>query len=146
MKNLIVCRNELSLLPDSSRVIIRPFIPGDPRIVASVLERALALSEEKVTAELGVLRADFNSRHFDIENLLLHHYRKIQSAIVSGRPISHNRQLLIGAMFSGEYALESAALFNPSIVPASRSIRRASGLPALRHEPARHGRGSHLLH
>jgi predicted GH43/DUF377 family glycosyl hydrolase len=27
------------------------------------------------------------------------------------------RQLLIGALFSGEYALESAALFNPSMVP-----------------------------
>ena len=33
------------------------------------------------------------------------------------RPLSPARELLIGALFSGEYALESSALFNPSIVP-----------------------------
>jgi predicted GH43/DUF377 family glycosyl hydrolase len=32
-------------------------------------------------------------------------------------PLSENRRLLIGAYFTQEYALESAALFNPSIVP-----------------------------
>ena len=117
MKHLIVCRNDLALLPDSSRVIIRPFIPGNPRIVESVLKRALALSETKVTTELHALQADFKNRHFDIESLLLHHYRKVQAQIVTEHPLSHNRQLLIGALFSGEYALESAALFNPSIVP-----------------------------
>ena len=104
-------------MPDSSRVIIRPFIPGNPEIVAGILKRALALSEAEVITELAAIRADFDTRHFDIEDLLLHHYRKVLSQIVAGHPLSHNRQLLIGALFSGEYALESAALFNPSIVP-----------------------------
>ena len=36
------------------------------------------------------------------------------------------RRMLIGALFSGEYALESAALFNPSIVPHPDQ----EGLPA----------------
>lgn len=117
MKHLIVCRNDLSLLPDNSRVIIRPFIPGNPQIVAGIVERALALTEEEVATELEALRADFNTRHFDIETLLLHHYQKIGPAIAVGTPLSQNRKLLIGALFSGEYALESAALFNPSIVP-----------------------------
>ena len=31
--------------------------------------------------------------------------------------LSDSRRLLIGAYFTGEYAVESAALFNPSIVP-----------------------------
>jgi predicted GH43/DUF377 family glycosyl hydrolase len=117
MKHLIVCRNDLSLVPDSSRVIIRPFIPGNPEIVAGILKRALALSDTEVISELAAIRADFDTRHFDIEDLLLTHYRKVLSHIVTGHPLSHNRQLLIGALFSGEYALESAALFNPSIVP-----------------------------
>jgi predicted GH43/DUF377 family glycosyl hydrolase len=37
--------------------------------------------------------------------------------IFTQSPVSRVRKLLIGALFSGEYALESAALFNPSIVP-----------------------------
>lgn len=117
MTHLIVCRNDLSLLPDSSRVIIRPFIPGNPRNVAAILNRVLELSESEVATELEILREDFHSRHFDIEGLLFNHYQKVQSQITTGRLLSHNHQLLIGALFSGEYALESAALFNPSIVP-----------------------------
>jgi predicted GH43/DUF377 family glycosyl hydrolase len=41
----------------------------------------------------------------------------VRPRITSSAPLSRVRQLLIGALFSGEYALESAALFNPSIVP-----------------------------
>ncbi len=37
--------------------------------------------------------------------------------------ISEQRRLLIGSYFLAEYSLESAALFNPSIVPAPRSNR-----------------------
>ena len=37
--------------------------------------------------------------------------------IDTAQPLSEARRLFIGALFSGEYALESAALFNPSIVP-----------------------------
>jgi hypothetical protein len=41
----------------------------------------------------------------------------VKAHVFSSRPLSEARQLYIGALFSGEYALESAALFNPSIVP-----------------------------
>ncbi len=61
--------------------------------------------------------AEFDNRHFEIEKVLLHHFHKVQHQVFTERPLSQERQLLIGAMFSGEYALESAALFNPSIVP-----------------------------
>jgi hypothetical protein len=50
----------------------------------------------------------------------------VQHHVFTQRPISLERQLLIGALFSGEYALESAALFNPSIVPHPDQ----SGVPA----------------
>ena len=69
--------------------------------------------------------AEFDDRHFDIESVLLHHYQKVKPHVFTERPLSRERQLLIGAMFSGEYALESAALFNPSIVPHPDQ----SGLP-----------------
>jgi predicted GH43/DUF377 family glycosyl hydrolase len=117
MNPLILCRHDLSLVPESSRVIIRPFIPSEIHRVTTIIGRALALTENEATCELVTLRAEFDTRHFDIDSLLLHHYQKVLPHIFTERPLSHDRQLLIGALFSGEYALESAALFNPSIVP-----------------------------
>ncbi len=117
MSSIRIRRHDVSFLPESARVIIRPFIPGSSRNVASILARALALSEEDAAAQLSSLHADFASRHFDIESLLLAHYEKVRPHISLKHPLPRVRQLLIGALFSGEYALESAALFNPSIVP-----------------------------
>jgi predicted GH43/DUF377 family glycosyl hydrolase len=109
-------RHELRLLPESARVIIRPFVPSGAQRIATIIGRALALTEEEAVRELQSVHREFDSRHFDIEALLLSHYAKVQSHIFTQRPLSRARQLLIGALFSGEYALESAALFNPSIV------------------------------
>ena len=113
----ILCRHNLCLTPKSSRVIIRPFIPADAQRITAIIGRALALTEDEVKAELKSVLAEFHDRHFEIENLLLRHYQKIRHHVFTDRPVSHDRQLLLGALFSGEYALESAALFNPSIVP-----------------------------
>lgn len=105
------------LLPDSARVIIRPFIPANTDRVVAILGRVLELTEEEVILELGTVHREFEARHYDIEALLMTHYALIKPQIFTQRPLSRSRELLIGAVFSGEYALESAALFNPSIVP-----------------------------
>jgi predicted GH43/DUF377 family glycosyl hydrolase len=112
-------------MPESSRVIIRPFIPAEIHRITTIIGRALVLTEDEVQRELDRIRLEFDSRHFDIEALLMHHYHKILPHVFTERQLSSNRQLLIGALFSGEYALESAALFNPSIVPHPDQ----SGLP-----------------
>lgn len=113
----ILCRHDLLLLPESSRVIIRPFIPAEDRRVTTIIGRALSLTDAEVVEELARMRGEFDNRHFEIENVLLRNYQRIQGHIFTERPMSRERKLLIGALFSGEYALESAALFNPSIVP-----------------------------
>ena len=117
MKPLELHRYDLKLEPDSQRVIIRPFIQSEPNRVTTIIGRALALTEEEVTVELESLKVEFKTRHFDINSVLMLHYNKVFPHIFTQRPITKNRKLLIGALFSGEYALESAALFNPSIVP-----------------------------
>ncbi len=117
MSKISIKRYEIMLMPDSSRVVIRPFIPSNPDRVTAILGRALALTEEEVETELAAVHKDFESRHYDIEALLLEQYAKVHPLIFTQRPLSLPRELLIGAMFSGEYSLESAALFNPSIVP-----------------------------
>ncbi len=117
MTAIRVRRHEVTLLPESARVIIRPFTPGSAPLVAAIMGRALALTEQEVEQELQIVEAEFRSRHFDIEAPLLAHFRKVRRRVAAPRNLSRARQLLIGALFSGEYALESAALFNPSIVP-----------------------------
>jgi len=117
MSQITIRRHEALLLPECNRVLIRPFVPVDPQRVTAILGRALALSEEEVGAILHDVHHEFESRHYDIEAVLSDHYAKVHPYVFTQRPISRARQLLIGAFFSGEYALESAALFNPSIVP-----------------------------
>lgn len=118
-------RHDLLLLPDSTRVIIRPFIPASPGSIAAIIGRALALTEAEVEAELATLRGAFAERHRDLDGRLLAHFDQVQPHVFTHRPLSPARKLLIGALFSGEYAVEAAALFNPSIVPHPDQ----SGLP-----------------
>lgn len=106
-----------TFLPDSARVILRPFIPSNSHQVTNMIGRVLALTEEEAARELDVVRGDFLSRHLDLESRLLQQFQAVGSKVFTQRELSRTRQLLIGSLFSGEYALESAALFNPSIVP-----------------------------
>lgn len=117
MTSVRVRRHEVTFRPESARVIIRPFIPGSVQCIHNILQRALAMSEEDVAAQLAMMRAEFASRHFDIDALLLSHFEKVRPRLPAKHPLSRDRQLIVGALFSGEYALESAALFNPSMVP-----------------------------
>lgn len=110
-------RHQIVLQPESARVIIRPFIPSSSRRLSTIIGRALALTEQEVEAELAAVHADFDGRHLNIEPVLFSHFLKVQHEVFTQRPLSRSRQLLIGALFSGEYSLEAAALFNPSIVP-----------------------------
>src|SRR5438132_10036274 len=105
------------LWPDNKRVVVRPFIPIDPTRVEHVIARALTLSEPETDKQLSLVRADFSERHIDLDKSWLRHFEKVRAQIPDGETISEPRRLFIGALFSGEYALESAALFNPSIVP-----------------------------
>ncbi len=101
--------------PDNKRVLVRPFISSDPVCVAHIIERALSLKECDVENQLIRLREDFSTRHMDLETCWRRHFSMVHSHL-GDQEISLQRQLYIGALFSGEYALESAALFNPSVV------------------------------
>ncbi|HJV22466.1 MAG TPA: glycoside hydrolase family 130 protein [Holophagaceae bacterium] len=110
-------RHDLMLLPESDRVIIRPFMPSSPARMATIIGRALALTEAEVQRELEGMHGEFENRHRDLDGRLMAHYDQVQPHVFTQRPLSSARKLLIGALFSGEYAVEAAALFNPSIVP-----------------------------
>lgn len=109
--------HNVSFVPQVERVIIHPFIPSSTHRVTTIIGRALALSEDEAVSQLDAVFEEFKARHLQLEASLLANYQKVAPHIFTQRPLSRVRQLLIGALFSGEYALESAALFNPSIVP-----------------------------
>ena len=115
------------LWPDNKRVVVRPFISLDSTRVQDIIARALALSEPETEKQLLLVRADFDERHIDLDKSWLRHFEKVRAQIPAGERISEPRRLFIGALFSGEYALESAALFNPSIVPHPDQTRLGQG-------------------
>ena len=117
MTAITVRTHDLMLVPESARVLIRPFIPANAQRITAIIGRALALTEEDAARDLEAMLREFDARHFDLEQPLLANFRRVAPALFTDRKLTRNRQLLIGALFSGEYALESAALFNPSMVP-----------------------------
>jgi predicted GH43/DUF377 family glycosyl hydrolase len=117
MKPIRLCRHEVSLAPESARVILRPFLPATPHQITTVIGRALAVPEEEVRAQLSDVLREFLGRHLNLESILRAHYDRVRPHVFTHQPLSPDRELLIGALFSNEYAIESAAIFNPSMVP-----------------------------
>ena len=117
MSQIKVHRHGVTLLPQNTRVIVRPFISGKAALRTTIIGRALLLTEEEVELELNAVLADFGGRHLDIESHFLQNFERVSAQVFTQRPLSEARKRLIGALFSGEYALEASALFNPSIVP-----------------------------
>ncbi|MBC8100853.1 MAG: glycoside hydrolase family 130 protein [Armatimonadetes bacterium] len=105
------------IVGDASRVITRLFMPDDPQRVARIIQRVLDLPD--VTAEqlLAQVMLDFANRHQDISTVFAHHLHCVKASIADLEAVSATKQALIGAYFTMEYSIESAALFNPSIVP-----------------------------
>src|SRR3989442_7764298 len=61
--------------------------------------------------------AEFSQRHQQIRTHFLESFEQVREMLWTDEELSEQRRLLIGSYFLAEYSLESAALFNPSIVP-----------------------------
>lgn len=110
-------RTSTILQPDQTRVLLRPFSPGDSQRSGRVIARIMALSEDQVGPLLASVSAEFSERHQEIQQIFLERFDKVREQHVPEDGLSEARRMLIGAYFLAEYSLESAALFNPSIVP-----------------------------
>ena len=76
----------------------------------------MALPETEVGLLLDELISEFSQRHQQIRRRFLQRFEQVRQQHDPGVDVSEPRRLLIGAYFLAEYSLESAALFNPSIV------------------------------
>lgn len=119
-------RSPLILRPDPSRVLLRPFSPGDSERANRIIDRILAIPEECVAPLLSEICAEFCMRHQNIHAVFLERFEQVRETIRADQELSEQRRQLIGSYFLAEYSLEAAALFNPSMVPHPDQ----TGLPA----------------
>src|SRR5688572_23327946 len=112
-----VKRTSTILKPDQSRVLLRPFSPGNRDRVGRIIARIMLLPEDRVGTLLDEVSAEFSERHQQIRSLFLERFEQVRDLLPTDEELSEQRRLLIGSYFLAEYSLESAALFNPSIVP-----------------------------
>jgi len=114
--DLPVRRLAIRLEGDDRRVILRPFVMSHGR-VQTLFERIEAMPEEVVAQLLTDVLASFADRHVRLTASFDEHFKIGVELTGWNRPWSKTRQELAGAYLTMEYAVDSAALFNPSIVP-----------------------------
>jgi predicted GH43/DUF377 family glycosyl hydrolase len=114
-----VIRKNIKFVPDSRRVVARYFMNGDERTLQMVL-RIMLLEEKQVIETLEQTLREFARRHRNISTIFFRHCEKIKGLIeslhIDYEAISLDRKMLIGSYCTMEYAIESAAIFNPSII------------------------------
>src|SRR5690606_28537966 len=114
-----VTRKNIFFTPDSKRVVARFFNNGDVR-TTNLVHRIMALSDAEVKHELKITLQEFVGRHRNISDIFLKHadnYKNLLNSIgINYSKLSLERRLLIGSYSTMEYSIESAALFNPSMI------------------------------
>ena len=118
LKPLKVCTLPHRFDTDDRRVVARLFIPGDEGRVKSIINRVLELDEKDAAGLFKGVTHQFARQHRNINEVFDTHYNAVAHHVPPGTELSDTRRRLIGSYFTMEYAIASAALFNPSIVPS----------------------------
>jgi predicted GH43/DUF377 family glycosyl hydrolase len=118
----VLIRTPHCLKPEAARTFARLFVPGEETLIRgesraqAVVDRILELSDAAAEETVTRTLARFSGGHRDLPAALERNCELVAQRL--GREITAGtrRRLLIGAYFTQEYALEAAALFNPSMV------------------------------
>jgi predicted GH43/DUF377 family glycosyl hydrolase len=114
-------RVDAALDPDPRRVVFRLFLPGEETRegqsrVGAVVERVLALPDDDVAECAAQLRADFWTHHETVARAVEQNALLVAAHVADPRDVSADRRLVLGAALTAGYAVEGAALCNPSAV------------------------------
>jgi len=116
---LSIERKTIKVYPDPKRVIARYFFNGEERALF-LIKKILAMDEATVFGIISPLLQDFSKRHRNITKKLMKHCDRVRPFIEATgtdfNQLTDDRKYLIGAYFTHEYSIESAAFFNPSII------------------------------
>ncbi len=116
-QRLKVERKANKIVGDTSRVITLLHLPVDRYRIPKIIQRIMSLSESAAKNLIAQVMIDFSGRHEDIGHIFERHLNKVKGYLPRDAMLSDAKRALIGAYFTKEYAIESAALFNPSLVP-----------------------------
>jgi predicted GH43/DUF377 family glycosyl hydrolase len=124
--DFLVRRLPIRLKGDDRRVIVRPFVLSNGR-VRTLFDRLDQMDEEETGRLLGEVEAGYADRHADLDGTFIEHFAIAAELIGWKGDWSKTRRTLAGAYLTMEYAIDSAALFNPSIVPHPDQSRLQPG-------------------
>lgn len=114
-----VSRKTTKIYPNSSRVVARFFSNGPTRAKA-VIKKVMEMPDDKMEEYLNQILREFSKRHRNITRIYARHADRLRSIFdelnIDFGDVSVHRLLLIGSYFTMEYAIESAAFFNPAMV------------------------------
>jgi predicted GH43/DUF377 family glycosyl hydrolase len=83
---------------------------------SALIERIARLGDDEASRLLHQTQQRFGGRHHDLETTFQHHYDLVHHRVARSSHLSRTARMLVGAYFSHEYAVEAAALCNPSMV------------------------------
>jgi predicted GH43/DUF377 family glycosyl hydrolase len=114
---LHVNRINIRVNPDFKKVIPRFFNTGDQRS-HTLISKILEMPDNEANNLLQQIFDEFSARYKNIQAIFVKHFELIKHLLPEKDllVLSNEKKLLIGSYFTMEYAIEAAALFNPSIV------------------------------
>jgi len=117
-------RSDVEIRPNPERVVAKPFLPGEvtfaggPTRVELIAGRVLGLEDPEADKLLAETRAEFASRHSDLDGVWRQNFLSATGMVPSLASVDGSRRDLLGAFFTQEYTPEAASVCNPSMVPA----------------------------
>ncbi len=106
----------IKLFADPKRVIGQPSLyPGLGR-VKRIFQRVADYSDDEADRVLAVTNELFRPRHKKIDLIYQKSYSYFEEHFPPSKKLSDTKRLLLGASLTKEYSIQSAALFNPSMV------------------------------
>ncbi|MDA3956813.1 glycoside hydrolase family 130 protein [Oceanispirochaeta sp.] len=118
--SIAIRRLNVTLYPDPKRIIARFYLPGGEDRGRFIIQKIMKLPEEEIQAILKRVLGSYANRHRNINSIFENHFKNVSRFLnelgTDPETISQERRRLIGAYFTHEYSIESAAFFNPSVI------------------------------
>ncbi|MCJ7812396.1 glycosidase, partial [bacterium] len=117
---ITVKRKSIRFSPNPKRVITQFFMPDNKARAKNIIQKILDMSGEEHRIVLNQTLRDFSRRHRNITRIFENNFNHVKHILyemdIDADTLSTEIKLVIGAYFTKEYSIESAAFFNPSIV------------------------------
>ena len=118
---MILSAHDALLEPDSSRTVARFSLPGgglelSNSRIAQIVARVLSMPVETVEETAAAVLADLTAKQGDGAAVVAANARAVGSRLLHDHAVTDAQAVVLGAAFTAEYAIEGAALCNPSTV------------------------------